>query len=406
MILFPAFRAEAKIYIGIPSPGKQMLIAIEDFEGQEGAELSGIIREDLGFTGFFAFPDKDAFIEKPEQPFDRSNWAPLGVEAVVKGKIKATENKITAAIHIYDVNESRVILGKEYRADREFLRAMAHAIANDIYRELTGEEGVFRTKIGFVLKEGNMQRLCITDWDGRNIRKLGIKSSSLLSPHWSDDASKLIYSSERDRRWGIYRLDFDNMEEKLLYEDTGTSIAGDFFPGGEEFVFSSSKSGSPDIYIYNVPKQKLLRLTRDMGIEVSPSVSPDGNTIAFVSDSGGSPQVYTIDKIGYNKRRVTYDGAYNTSPSWSPKGGLILYSGRHEGKNQIFTVRADGTGLRMLTDKGNNEDPSFSPNGRFVTFTSDRDGKKGVYIMRSDGEAARRITPKDVEASAPRWSSK
>jgi TolB protein len=84
----------------------------------------------------------------------------------------------------------------------------------------------------------------------------------------------------------------------------------------------------------------------------------------------------------------------------------LAFSGRFEGKNQIFIVKPDGSGLQMLTDKGNNEHPSFSPDGRFIAFTSDRDGRKGIYLMRANGEAQKRITPWSLNASGPGWSPK
>jgi Tol biopolymer transport system component len=57
----------------------------------------------------------------------------------------------------------------------------------------------------------------------------------------------------------------------------------------------------------------------------------------------------------------------------------------------IFTVRADGTGLKKLTDLGTNTAfPTFSPDGRWVYFQSNASGRSHVY----------RCTPagKDVEA--------
>jgi TolB protein len=113
-----------------------------------------------------------------------------------------------------------------------------------------------------------------------------------------------------------------------------------------------------------------------------------------------------MNKIGYNRARVTFDSKYNTAPAWSPKGDKLAFVGYYKGKNQIFTVGPDGSELRMLTNKGNNEEPSFAPDGRFIVFTSDREGKRGVFVMRSDGEDQRRITPSAIKAHSPRWSPK
>ena len=398
------FMAEAKVYIDITSPAfKKLPIAIQEFSGTSGREISDIIRDDLIFTGLFSYIERAAYIENPSQPFNPKNWTPIGVEAVVKGSVQEAKDFFTVKVSLYDVFEGKEILRKEYKAEKEFIRPLCHAIANDIYYTLTGETGIFRSRISFVAEEKGRKGIYIIDWDGNRITSTGLKGNIILSPHWSKDGTKLIYSAERNRQWGIYLLDFINMSEKKVFFSKGTNIAGDFFPEGNDFIFSSSKDGTPDLYVKNLKENNITKLTSFYGIEVSPAVSPDGKYIAFVSDKGGSPQIYTMYTDGSNVRRITFKGSYNTSPSWSPKGDRIVFAGR-QGTNQIFTVNPDGTGLTQLTTRGDNEVPSFSPDGRYITFSSDRDGVKGIYIMRANGESQKRITPKNLRASGPRWS--
>lgn len=397
-------KAEGKIYIDVTSPRQQVIVAVSLLEGPHGEEISDIIRDDLGYTGFFVPIERAAFIEKPDQPFRSDNWSVLGAELVVKGHVRQTTEGLSVVVTVYDVFDGRKLLKKLYRAKSTLLRPLSHSISNDIYKAVTGQEGVFRTKIAFTVRNETEHEIYLMDWDGERAKPLGIKSSLIMTPRWSHDGRKLLYSAERHRRWGIYLLDFDSGMEETVFREKATNIAGDFFPGDKEFALSSSMDGTPDIYIFDMKRNKLRRVTSLKGIAVSPSVSPDGSKIAFVSDRGGSPQIYTTDKIGYNMNRITYNGSYNTSPSWSPKGDRLAFSGRFEGKNQIFLVKPDGSGLQMLTDTGNNENPSFSPDGRFIVFTSDRDGKKGIYLMRSNGEAQKRITPWALKAFGPGWS--
>jgi TolB protein len=395
--------AEAKVYIDITAPtAKKVPIAIYELSGPAGKEVSEAIRDDLVFTGLFAYINSASYIEPISQPFNPKNWTPLGVEAVVKGTVQEGKN-LTVSITLYDTSEGKAVLSKEYQSERSLLRQLAHTISNDIYSVFTGSPGVFRTRIIFAGNRGGEKDLYLMDWDGQRLRKLGLKSSVVLSPHWSADGTKALYSSERGRQWGIYLLDFQRMTEKRIFVSKGTNMAGDFFPRENAFVFSSTKDGTPDLFTYNIDTGNLKKLTSTFGIEVSPSVSPDGNSIAFVSDRGGTPQIYVMRSDGSEVRRVTYEGTYNTSPCWSPTGDRIAFSGRR-GKNQIFIVKPDGSELIQLTETGNNEDPSFSPDGRYITFTSDRDRTKSIYIMRANGESQRRITPRDLKAFGPRWS--
>jgi TolB protein len=403
-LIFTALPSHARVYIDISSPQTTLPIAVQEFAGPSGAEITDIVTDDLNFTGLFYCLNRAAFIENASQPFSPGNWTIIGAEAVVKGHTEKTGKEIKATVSLYDVSEGREIMRKQYSSEESLIRPLAHTISGDIYKQITGSEAVFKTKIAFIGEKDGRKTIYISDWDGQRTKAPGIDAPLLLSPHWSADGGRLVYSSERKRQWGIYILDFSSMSEKLIFSGGGTNIAGDFSPDGRAFVFSSSKEGSQDLYIYDISSQKTRRLTSSRGIDVSPAVSPDGGRIAFVSDRGGSPQIYIMDKNGYNIERITFGSSYNTSPVWSPDGKRLAFVRREEGKNQIFTISPDGSGVMKLTEKGNNEDPSFSPDGRYIAFTSDREGPKGIYIMRANGEGQKRITPKGIRASGPRWS--
>jgi TolB protein len=396
--------ADAKVYIDITSPASRKLpIAVSDLAGPSGREIADIIREDLDFTGIFQCLDKNAFLESSSQPFSQKNWSVLGAEAVVKGTVSGDKN-LVASVSLYDVLEGKEILKKQYQTEASLARPLAHTIANDIYKQITGENGIFRTRIAYVTRKAGEDSLSIADWDGHRSTSPGIKGNVILTPHWSRDGSKLLYSSERYRQWSIYLLNFKKMTETRAFSSKGTNIAGDFFPNGEDFLFSSSMGGSPNLYQFSGATAKTTRLASSRGIEVSPSLSPDGSQIAFVSDRDGSPQIFIMGRDGFTVRRITFNGPYNTAPSWSPKGDKIVFAGRQAGKHHIFTINSDGSGVTQLTDRGNNEDPSFSPDGRYIVFSSDRDGVWGVYIMRANGEAQKRVTSKGIRAFGPRWS--
>ncbi len=395
------FAHAEKVYIDITSPGMRKLpVAVQGFIG--GDEISDIVKNDLTFTGLFDCIDEAAHIEKPEQPFNSNNWKGLGVELVVKGRV-VTGKGLSVVVSAYDVSEGREVLKKEYSASAELLRLLSHSIANDIYKILTGQNGIFRTRIAFVGKRSKAE-LFIMDWDGHRMHGLGVTGGILLSPRWSSDGTKMIYSAERNRSWDIYLLDMNTMREKNVVRIGGLNMAGNFFPNNKEFVFSSSKDGKSNIHIGDILSMKGWKLISSPWIDVSPAVSPDGNYVLFVSNRSGSPQIYIADKDGNGIRRLTFEGSYNTSPVWSPKGDRIAFVRMINGKNQIFVMKPDGTGMTHLTDRGNNEDPSFSPDGRYIVFTSDRDGSKGIYLMRANGEDQKKITPKGFRATGPGWS--
>jgi len=410
LITFLAFvltsvpQAEARIYVDISSPGMQQFpIALYDFAPDgEGKKVTDIIRNDLDFTGLFHFTDPAAFIEAKEDDFMRSDWIPLGVEAVLKGVLTKTD-KLHVEVKFYDAIDASVIFFKHYSADIGMEETLAHTISDDIYSALTGQRGIFRTKISFVADEGAKKDLLVMDYDGKRVQRLGFSKPLMLAPHWAKDSNRIVISVMEKSVWGIYLIDLAKMKSDRIFTAEGVNIAGDFSPDGRSFVFSSSRNGSPNIYIFDLQTGLTRKVTQSFWIDISPSFSPDGEEIAFVSNKSGNPHIYIMDINGYNIRRVTFEGKYNTSPSWSPTGEIVAYSGMINGTNQIFTIRTDGSDMRQLTFNGNNEDPAFSPDGRFIAFTSDRTGMKGVYIMRTDGENQKKVSPNKYRAFGPEW---
>ena len=402
--LLPSPAFAEKVYIDITAPGlKKLPIAVQDFPGNK--QISDIVKDDLDFTGLFNCLDDSVQIERPDQPFNPASWMGLGVELVVKGSVSFfAPDKFIVTVSAYDVSDGREMLKKEYAATTELARPLAHSIANDIYTVLTGQQGIFKTKIAFIADKRGKKELQLMDWDGHRIQETGITSGILLSPHWSSDKAKLLYSAEQQRQWGIYLLDINTMKERTLILTNGLNIAGNFFPNNHEFVFTASKDLNSGIYSARLDNVRGRKIISSPWIDVSPSVSPDGRSIVFVSNRSGNPQVYLADRDGYGISRLTFQGNYNTSPVWSPKGDKIAYASMIGGKNQIFVIKADGTNPTQLTDRGNNENPSFSPDGRYLAFTSNMDGSKGIFLMQINGEGIVRITPKNIQALNSSWS--
>lgn len=380
--------SDAKVYIDITSPAiRKIPVSIKTNASSEAKEIESIIMNDLGFSGLF-------FFVAPEVP---------GAEIILQSEVSVSTDEIIALWSIVDLIENREVLKKRNNTPKKSIRAIAHNISNEIYKYVTEKEGIFRTKISYLVysSHGNKD-LYLMDWDGYSSTKI-IPVGLTASHAWSYNSDFLMYSSERNRGWKIYLLDLNDFREKLLFSSNGLNLVGNSSPQ-DEIAFSSSRDGNSEIYTISKNGSNLRKLTTSFGIDVSPVFSPDGSSIAFVSDRGGSPQIYIMDSNGRGIRRITFEGSYNTSPAWSPDGKWLTYAGMKDGKNQVFVIKFDGTMLRQLTFNGNNESPSFSPDGMLIAFDSDRDGKRGIYIMHLNGDEQRRITPKEIKAMSPKWS--
>ena len=123
--------------------------------------------------------------------------------------------------------------------------------------------------------------------------------------------------------------------------------------------------------------ERVERMAR-IGSATAPSFSPDGRWLSVIANISGLPQVYVLPVEGGWPRMITDGTDPVTSAVWSPASGsdLIAITVAPGGglNTQVYVVRSDGTGLRRLTDGGqdNNAFNAWSEDGRRIYIDSNR----------------------------------
>ena len=370
-----------KVYIEINSASARKIpMAMEAFTDDE-LFISEVVMDDLAFSGIFNIVSEKG--EKGDAPF----WLSRGAEVFIKGKIIKEGDMVSMEAYLIDLSRGKSLLAKRYKGEKKDSRRLAHHFADDVVETLTGEKGLFKTKIAFVSREGGNKELYLMDYDGKNSRKVTANGSINLSPRWSPDGKKLLYTSFQGGRASIYVKGLATFDEKKLIDSEDMNTGGSWSPTGKEIVFSLSRDGDSDLFLTEYGSGSLRRITSGWGLDVSPEWSPDGEEISFVSDKGGNPNIYVVSRRGSGLRRITFDGKYNASPSWSSDGKNIAYSSLQKEGFRIYITDAEGKSTRQLTfGPGDDEEPSFSPDGQFIVFSSSAKGKKSLSIIRvSDG---------------------
>jgi TolB protein len=424
----------AKVYIDIRSPSfRKFPIAVYPFKASifpsGGSKLeeqaTEILINDLSFSGFFALLDPSTFLENPAQALpgrllsgteqglngasaasiDFRRWANLGAEALVLGEVTQKDRSLILEARLYDVVKKELIVGKRYTGDITDLSRMVHRFADEIVVALTGENGIFQTKIIYVSKNTGNKEIYLMDFDGRNARQITHHQSICLSPRFSPDGKKIAFTSYKGGNPDLYIKDLRTMEERRISYYPGLNISPAWSPDGQRLAVTLSKDGNPEIYTIRPDGSELLRLTNHPAIDVSPAWSPDGRKMAFVSNRGGNPQIYIMDANGQNVQRLTFEGKYNTHPAWSPRGDLIAFDALIDGNHNICTIRSDGSDFRILTANLNRcETPSWSPDGRHLVFSSTQDGEPHIISMDAQGTQINRLTFKKGGDTYPNWS--
>lgn len=406
------------VYIDITQPSFQRLpIAIPDFkyeaanQTQLAREMARALSDDLDYSGVFRPLDPRGFLQNPQAVGITQNdikfleWRRLGAEFLARGAYLVQGSSLRLEMRLFDVVADRMVIGKVYEGQVQDWRAMIHRFADEILLALTGERGVFGTKIAFVQVQGTDKEIYLVDFDGSNPVQVTHDKSIALSPAWSPDGGQLAYVSYKEKGPKIYIVSLLSGAQRLLCGYPGLNISPAWRPNSQELAVTLSKDGNPDIFLVSSTGAIMRQLVQSWAINVSPSWSPDGSKLAFVSNETGSPQVYVLDVNSGRKQRITFSGDYNTSPAWSPKGDWIAYSGLSGGRHNIFVIRPDGSQVRQLTHgEGNNESPTWSPDGRMLAFSSTRQGNSAIWVLLMNGAGTRRLTNLGGSQEMPDWS--
>lgn len=352
-------------------------------------------------------------------PLPMERWKSLGVELVVLGTVeKELNNTRSLEFRLYDASKGTRLMGKRFSKIPESETGLVIKRFSDlVMKELTGQMGIFSTKMAFAAaaKPGKAKEIFIADFDGRNVVQITNDGVPHMSPSWSPDGSKLTYTSFKTGRAQIYVYNLLTRKSLALTRTSGNTSGAEWHPDGKSIAFSMSSEGKTAIYtMKSFDGTEVKPLVQGSGLEVEPAYSPDGKFLAFASGRFGNPHLFVRDLSTGGDTRITFAGWYNSSPSWRPDGKKIIFAGydREIDRYDLFTVNPDGRQLERITlDQGDNENPTFSPDGRFVLFQSNRrDGARGkqsgyrLFVMTKDGAGQRPLVLPFFDVTMPSWS--
>jgi TolB protein len=413
-LLFVAGPASAQLSVSITEGHRRpMPIAIADFDGPNGAAISGAVRDNLARSGLFQVQDPASFKQTdmdvnvaPRFPA----WRETRTEALVIGRGRLQENRLRVEFRMWDVAGESQMLGLEFASADENWRRIAHKVSDAIYKRLTGEDGYFDSRIVFVAESGpplaRVKRLAVMDQDGANPSFLTDGKDMILNPRFNAQGQQIVYSALSQRGLKVWVLDIETGRREAVQGTGNMAYAPRFTPDGQSIIFSSDTDGDSNIFIKNLRTGAGRQLTDDPAIDTSPDMSPDGSQIIFTSDRGGSAQIYKMSANGSGARRLSFSAGQYSTPVWSPKGDLIAFTRQSGGRFQIGVMNADGSGERMLADAYLVEGPTWSPNGRVIMFQREAAPGASPTLWSVDVSGANlRQAPYSAASSDPAWSA-
>ena len=241
--------------------------------------------------------------------------------------------------------------------------------------------GFFTARLAFISQRGGKGDIYTSDLYLGEARRLTQDNALTLTPRWSPDGSRIIYTSYfKTGAPDIFLLDPRTGRRDTFASYRGTNSGARFSPNGQQVAMVLSGSGTPEIYVSNAQGRNAVQRTRSDAVKASPCWSPDGSQLVFAMDPG--PQLYVMPAGGGTPRRLSVGASYAAEPDWCRANpNKIAYTTRVGGRYQIavYDLR---TGKGQVVSKApfDGVEPSWLADGRHLVYTA-RDRSSSVLCV-------------------------
>lgn len=202
--------------------------------------------------------------------------------------------------------------------------------------------------------------------DGSDRQLIDQLNGYIYAPAWSADGQLLAYSKQAARQYPfIYIYDASRQTRTLTVAASGSNLSPAFSPDNQKLLYSSSVNGNADIYEQSLIDGSTQQLTTLPSTEVQPSYAADGQSFVYVSDKvrAGRPSIYRYT-FATGKATLISTGGYAASPQLSLDGQQMSYlNGRKAAVMSLNNKR-----VVNLAETGLDEPARLSPTGRYVIY--------------------------------------
>jgi TolB protein len=410
LMLVVAGAVHAQFRVDVTGVGmRQLPIAVVPFQGEESSpqKMGSIVQADLERSGQFVGLQASGVILNELSRPDFTNWRQKGADSLLTGSVeRLIDGRFDVRFRLWDAVRGQDLGGEKYAVNQSDLRLVSHRISDFVYEKLTGEKGIFSTRIAYVTRSGTRYQLWVADADGENAQSALSSVEPIISPAWSPDGAQLAYVSFESLKPVVYTHDVRSGKRRLLANFRGSNSAPAWSADGQTLAMTLSRDGSSQLFALSVAGGEPRRLGEpglSGSIDTEPAYSPDGKLIYFVSDRGGGPQIYKMATTGGPADRVTFSGSYNISPAISPDGRTLAYVARDNGAFRVSVMDLASGSTTVLTETTSDESPSFSPNGRLIIYATQLDGREALMTVTLDGRIKTKLNGQSGDIREPHW---
>jgi TolB protein len=258
--------------------------------------------------------------------------------------------------------------------------------------------GFFAGKLAFISDRGAGMEIVTSDlFAGDTVRWPGV-SREIISPRWSPDGSRLIFTSYRGGFPDIYILDLARRAPAVFVSVQGTNTGGRFSPDGGRVAMVLSGEGNSEIYVSNSQGRMISRLTRNPEVKAGPCWSPDGTRLVFASEPG--PQLYVMPAaIGAEPVRLSTNiSRYCAEPDWCRWDPTRLAFTMGVGRGYQIAIYDYSTRQAKQVSNAPLDaiEPCWLADGRHLIYTAREANQRRLMLLDTETGRATQISRSDL----------
>ncbi len=284
----------------------------------------------------------------------------------------------------------------------------SYKLVDAVLNKIFNIPGVCASKIVLVAQNGKNKDLCISDFDGSNVKQITSSNNLTLEPSWSMGNSLIVYTLIHNNYADVVGLNLNTNRNTILANFPGLNNGGVISPNGKQMAVILSKDKNVDLYVKDVYGSGIRRITKGKGtVAGCPTWSPDGKKICFVSNMKMErPSLYIADITTNKIYPIQTIGGEAVNPSWSPDGSKIVYSAKMGGNYTlgIYDIAKGVSNLVDINSAGDWFSPSWAPDSRQVVCSRRLNYFSQLYVVDTFTGEARKLVSSRMNVTSPSWS--
>ena len=184
-----------------------------------------------------------------------------------------------------------------------------------------GEKGILYTSL-YSFKRDRHYDIWIAEDEDVIPRQLSSNKTDQQNPFWNHNNTKILYLGRVNYEHEIWTMEPDtsNITRLTFYQTTVKTPA--WSPDSSRIVYSFDG----DLWVMNADGSNNIQVTNDSYEQLDPAWSPCGNWIAYSSDENGDFDIRIIRPDGTNNTTLIQESRDQTQPDWSHDGTMLAYT--------------------------------------------------------------------------------